>query len=153
MTGPSINSDIAVSTRGTLFIANWEGLRRAAYDDGTGVWTIGYGHTRGVEKGDECTREQALEWLREDIEVAATALRDHITAGLSQTQFDALASFTYNVGENWLHGSHLLSCINAHNWRAAGANILEYCHAGNRIMLGLVRRRHAERRLFLEGHY
>ncbi|WP_457833224.1 lysozyme, partial [Staphylococcus aureus] len=55
-----------ISDKGLHFIMAHEGVRLAAYDDGTGVWTIGVGHIRGVQQGDTCTMDQAMAWLRED---------------------------------------------------------------------------------------
>lgn len=85
------------SNRGIDLIKKHESLRLQSYRDSGGVWTIGYGHTGGVKSGDVITELQADEFLREDL---ATAERAIMRTGLqlNQNQFDALVSFTFNIG-------------------------------------------------------
>ena len=102
MTHPA-NALLVTSDGGLALIKASEGLETEAYPDpGNRVtgepWTIGYGHTRGVRRGDTCTEEQATEWLREDLQTAEGAVRRLVGVPLSQGQFDALASFVFNVG-------------------------------------------------------
>src|SRR5690625_142505 len=79
-------------------IKRWEGLRLAAYQDQAGVWTIGYGHTSGVRRGDTCTEAQAEAWLRVDLEEAEAAVRRLVSVPLGEHQYGTLVSFTYNLG-------------------------------------------------------
>lgn len=133
-------------------IEDFEGYRDKAYPDpGTGgsPWTIGYGHTRGVKPGDTCTEEQAEDWLHEDVAEAAAAVNEYVTIPLSQNQFDALVSFTYNLGVHNLNRSTLLTLLNRGDIEGAADEFLKWDMAGGRVLPGLDTRRHKERELFL----
>lgn len=146
-----------ISARGLKLIADFEGLRLKAYPDpGTGnePWTIGYGTTvypdgRKVKKGDVISPEQALDYLRHDSKKFSDAVNRAVRVPLNQNQFDALVSFTYNLGEGAFNRSTLLTKINSHNYRDAADEFGKWIYAGGRILAGLVRRRNAERDLFL----
>ena len=147
-----------ISARGLKLIADFEGLRLNAYPDpGTGgePWTIGYGTTvypngRKVKKGDVITQEQALEYLKDDTKKFATAVIRLARAPLNQNQFDALVSFTYNLGDGALARSTLLRKVNEREYDSASDEFTKWIYAGGRILPGLVRRRNAERDLFRE---
>ena len=84
-----------VSTAGINLICSFEGLRLKAYDDGGGVWTIGYGTTiypNGVQvkKGDTCTLEQAKAYMAHDLKRFESAVNSAVTVPINQNQFDAL---------------------------------------------------------------
>lgn len=106
-----------LSDEGLALLAGSEGLRVNAYHDQAGVWTIGYGTTRingePVTRGMEINIYVARALLRGDARLAATAVSRFITAPLTQAQFDALVSFTYNVGVTALQSSTLRRVINA----------------------------------------
>jgi GH24 family phage-related lysozyme (muramidase) len=146
-----------ISARGLKLIADFEGLRLNAYPDpGTGnePWTIGYGTTvypngDKVKKGDVISPEQALDYLRHDSKKFSDAVNRAVRVPVNQNQFDALVSFTYNLGEGALNRSTLLTKINSHDYRGAANEFGKWIYAGNRILAGLVRRRTAERDLFL----
>jgi len=146
-----------VSARGLKLIAEFEGLRLNAYPDpGTGnePWTIGYGTTvypdgRKVKKGDVITQEQALEYLQHDTKKFSDAVNRAVRVPINQNQFDALVSFTYNLGEGSLNRSTLLTKINSHDLRGAADEFGKWIYASSRVLAGLVRRRNAERDLFL----
>ena len=83
------NSLLVTSDRGLALIKEFEGLELEAYPDpGNKVtgepWTIGYGHTVGVRRGDTCTEEQATEWLREDLRSAEGSVRHLVDVPLTQ---------------------------------------------------------------------
>lgn len=137
-----------ISDRGLRLIQQFEGLRLAAYDDGVGVQTIGYGHTKGVQPGDRITREQAEAFLREDVAEAEEALR-MVTAPLTQNQRDALVSFVFNLGADRLKDSTLLKRLNAGDYKGAADEFMKWRMAAGKVMPGLVKRRAAERALFL----
>lgn len=139
-----------VSPRGIALIQQFEGLRLHAYRDSAGVPTIGYGSTRGVRMGDEITEAQATELLAVDVERHAEGVRRLVDVPLTQSQFDALASFTFNVGVGALQRSTLLRKLNAGDYRGAADELLRWTKAGGRELRGLVRRREAERAMFLE---
>lgn len=143
------------SDAGLAFIAEHEGLRLAAYPDpGTGgePITIGCGHTGGVKLGDICTHEQAMEWLREDVASAERAVDRLVTADITQNQFDALVSFTFNCGAGNLEKSTLLKKVNAEQFEAAAAEFLRWDMAAGRHLAGLTKRRLAEAALFQDEY-
>ncbi len=143
------------SSVGLNLIKGFEGKRTVSYDDGVGVWSIGYGtikYPNGVQvkKGDTCTEQQAEDYLRNDLEKFETAVNKLVKVPLTQNQFDALASFTYNLGETNLANSTLLKKLNKRDYQGAADQFLVWNKAGGKVMKGLVRRREAERSLFLK---
>ena len=88
-----------ISEQGLDFIKSFEGLRLKSYQDSIGVWTIGWGHTRGVRKGQVITEAQAERFLRDDLEPIERQLTADLGEdGVLQCQFDALCSFCFNLG-------------------------------------------------------
>lgn len=140
---------------GINLIKGFEGKRLTAYDDGVGVWTIGYGTIKypngvRVKKGDTCTDTQAESYLKNDLVKFESAINRLVKVPLNQNQFDALASFTYNLGEGNLSKSTLLKKLNAKDYLGAADQFLVWNRAGGKVLNGLVRRREAERNLFLK---
>ncbi|MFX9712885.1 lysozyme [Acinetobacter baumannii] len=143
------------SSVGLNLIKGFEGKRTVSYDDGVGVWTIGYGTIKypngiRVKKGDTCTEQQAEDYLRNDLAKFEAAINKLVKVPLTQNQFDALASFTYNLGETNLANSTLLKKLNKGDYQGAADQFLVWNKAGGKVMKGLVRRREAERALFLK---
>lgn len=136
------------SDRGLALIREFEGLRLTAYQDAVGVWTIGYGTTRGVKKGQKITDAQAEELLREDVARFEPEVLRLVKVPLSQSQFDALVSFAYNLGSKNLGGSTLLRMLNAGDYKGAAGQFERWNKAGGKVLAGLTRRRAAERKLF-----
>ena len=139
---------------GLALTESFEGLRLVAYPDpGTGgvPWTIGYGHTRGVQPGDTCTQEQAEAWLLEDVQAAADDVNARVNVALTQDEFDALVDFTFNVGAGNFNHSTLLAKVNAGDIEGAAAEFKKWNLAAGHVLAGLVRRRAAETTLFLTG--
>lgn len=139
---------------GLNLIKHFEGLRLEAYaatdaERDRGLWTIGYGHTNGVQDGDTCTPEQADAWLAEDVSGAEESVTDGIHVPIGKNQFDALVSFTYNCGHTNFQNSTLRRLVNLQDFPGAAEQFLRWNHQGNIILEGLTRRRAAERRLFL----
>jgi len=134
-------------------IKQYEGLRLHAYQDSAGVWTIGWGHTGDVKRGQSITVHQAEALLALDIGIAAAAVNRHVEAPLNQGMFDALTSFVFNLGEGRLASSTLLKKLNLRDYHAAAAEFPKWVKAtvrGKKITLpGLVRRRAAERAMFV----
>jgi lysozyme len=140
-----------LSKYGAEFIAGFEGFRSQPYQDAVGVWTIGYGHTKGVGPDSKrVTKAKALELLEQDAAVAATAIRDLVHVHLSQNQFDALCSFTFNLGTGALAESTLLKLLNKGDYKGAAGQFGRWTHADGQVLAGLVARRAAERALFLK---
>lgn len=149
-------ADLVVSDAGIDLIRRYEGLELRAYPDpgnpATGEpWTIGYGHTTGVRRGDVCTAEQAEAWLRQDIKYAVSCIRQLVEVPLTQGQFDALASFVYNVGQTQFGNSTLLRLLNAGNTVGAAAQFDRWNRGATGVLPGLVKRRAAERVMFERG--
>jgi lysozyme len=140
-----------ISEAGLELIKLFEGVRFTAYDDGVGVWTIGVGHTKGVQRGDTATKEEVDNWLREDVSDAEDAVNRLVESVINQAQFDALVSFTFNVGAGALERSTLLKRLNGKDFDAAADEFLRWNKAGGSVMAGLTKRRIAERKMFLTG--
>ena len=140
-----------ISERGKDLIKLFEGCRLKAYDDGVGVWTIGYGHTVGVKPGDEITQEQADEWFSEESEQFSNKVQVLVLVEVNQNQFDALVSLAYNIGVGALSRSTLLRKLNAGDYQGAAEQFDVWNRGGRKVMLGLVRRREQERKLFEEA--
>lgn len=121
-----------------------EGCRLVAYQDSVGVWTIGYGHTKGVHAGMTCTQEQAEAWLREDIASAIADVNRLVKVPLTQGEFDALVDFDFNLGGGALRGSTLLRLLNEGDHASAAEQFERWDRAGGHVLAGLLRRRLAE---------
>ena len=121
-----------------------EGCRLVAYQDSVGVWTIGYGHTRGVVEGMTCTQAQAEAWLREDILSAIADVNRLVKVPLTQGEFDALVDFDFNLGGGALRGSTLLRLLNGGDHAGAAEQFERWDRAGGHVLAGLLRRRLAE---------
>lgn len=139
-----------INDRGLAIVKKFEGLELKSYQDSVGVWTIGYGHTKGVKKDQSCTESQAEAWLREDLAEAEAAVTRLVTAPLTSNQFSALVSFTFNLGAGNLTTSTLRRLLNRKDYGGAANQFLHWAHAGGKLLLGLQRRRQAERELFLK---
>ncbi len=145
--GPA--SGFSISQNGVQMIEGFEGYSATAYPDpGTGgaPWTIGYGHTGGVQPGQTITRAQAEAYLKDDLSWAQDAVRRNVHVPINQNQFDALVSLTYNLGANGYPG--LLAKLNAGDYKGAQQMFGEYVHAGGHELPGLVNRRAKEAALF-----
>lgn len=141
------------SDRGIALIKAHEGLRLTAYTDPVGVWTIGYGHTTAagppkVERGMKITEAGADAILRQDLAKFERYVLDAVKVPLNQNEFDALVSFTFNLGPGNLRSSTLLRKLNAGDRAGAADEFLKWTRAGGKTLPGLVKRREAERALF-----
>jgi lysozyme len=134
------------------FIKKWEGCYLQVYHDVAGYPTIAYGHLvkEGEDFSDGITQEQAEALLRADLAEANNVIDDLIEVGLNDNQFSALLSFTFNLGANNLKKSTLRYKLNKGEPKEEVANeFLKWVYAGGQVVKGLVRRRNAERELFL----
>lgn len=138
-----------VTARGMAVVENFEGLYLTAYRDQVGVPTIGWGHTAGVRMGQVITRADAEAFLRADLAVAEEAVDRLATVPLNDNQFDALVSFTFNVGTGALGVSTLLRLLDAGDFRGAADQFPRWCNGDRGPIPGLVARRAEERALFL----
>jgi GH24 family phage-related lysozyme (muramidase) len=134
-------------------IKEFEGFRPEAYLDVSGIPTIGFGSTRfkgsKVFIGQKITEEEAEEQLRADVGKFEKAVDKMLKVKVSQSQFDALVSFAYNLGPNALQGSTLLKLLNVNPADCGiAAEFTKWHKVGKRPLLGLVRRRIAEADLY-----
>ena len=147
--------EMHVSPSGVDLICNFEGLRLKAYDDGVGVWTIGFGTTKypngiRVKKGDTCTLDQAKAYMQNDLKSFEQTVNNTVKVPLNQNQFDALVSLAYNIGSTAFKNSTLVKRLNEGNYNAAANQFNVWVNAGGKRMQGLVNRRAAEKTLFLK---
>lgn len=134
------------SSKGVSLIKQFEGCRLKAYKCPAGVWTIGYGHTAGVKAGDIITQETAESYLRNDLVTYEKAVMNYDGIyHFNQNQFDALVSFTYNCGAGNLKN---LTQSGKRTIAQISEKLLLYNKAGGVTLLGLQRRRAAEKVLF-----
>ena len=136
------------SQRGINLIKQFEGVRLTAYKCPAGVYTIGYGHTRGVQRGMRITEEEASAYLTADLLNSEKAVERYDSVyHWNQNEFDALVSFTFNCG-----AANLRSLLRngRRNRSQIAATLPLYRKAGGKVLKGLERRRAAEKALFLE---
>jgi lysozyme len=131
-------------------IKRFEACRLTAYQDSVGVWTIGYGHTKGVKRGDKITQQQADEYLRADLatyEAAANQCKRLDTQG----KFDAVVDFMFNCGVKAFNGSTLKKYIESgRKTYEIQEQFLRWVNAGGKKLGGLVSRRIWEAATFNE---
>lgn len=136
--------------KGIALIKSFEGLKLKAYKCPAGIWTIGYGHTKGVKEGQVITEDQADKFLTEDLFDAEMAVNEQ-SLSLTQNQFDALVSFTYNLGSGNFQKSTLLKKTKANaNDPTIKEEFAKWNKAGGVVLSGLTRRRAAESNLYFE---
>lgn len=143
-----------VSENGINLIKQFEGCRLTAYQDSVGVWTIGYGWTQPVDgkpvgKGMTITQQKADDLLKQGIVQYENGVTNLVIVPLNQNQFDALVDFAYNLGVNALKESTLLKKLNAGDYAGAANEFTKWNKAGGKELAGLMRRREAEKSLFL----
>lgn len=142
------------SEKGIALIKQFEGCKLTAYQDSVGVWTIGYGWTQPVDgkpirSGMTIKQETAERLLKTGLVSYESDVSRLVKVGLTQGQFDALVSFTYNLGARSLSTSTLLRKLNAGDYAGAADEFLRWNKAGGKVLNGLTRRREAEQALFL----
>jgi len=150
LNGKPLPPEKITSVGRTELIRAFEGLELKAYKCPAGVLTIGYGHTKTVTAGMVITEEEAEALLREDLLWVEETINNKVTVPLTQSQYDALASFIYNVGSGAFTKSTLLRKLNTGDYVGASAEFKRWNKADGRVLKGLVRRRKAEQELFDE---
>jgi len=147
---------VRTNDAGIEIIKRYEGFRARPYLCPAGVWTIGYGHTGGVNnRTPPVTEAEAEELLRRDLRDAEKVVTSMVTVPLNDNQFSALVSFAFNVGAANLRTSTLRARVNAKQFFQAAAEFGRWVYAtdpvtGRKVQLGgLTKRREEERGLFL----
>lgn len=132
-------------------IKQFEGCKLTAYkDDGQGIWTIGFGHTKDVRSGDKISMSLAVDYLKQDL-FAFEREVEKLGVCKTQGQFDALVDFCYNCGTANLKSSTLLKKIKAKAPKAEiQAQFMRWVNAGGKKLNGLVKRREWEAKRFFE---
>ena len=154
LTKPETTGGRSMSAKGIALLKAHEGLRLQAYQDTGKVWTIGYGHTTAagglkVYSGLTITHEEAEQLLKDDLARMTYPVIDRLVkAPLTQGQFDALASFIFNLGERQVSKSTLLRLLNAKDYDGASGQFGRWVYDNGRKLNGLIKRRAAERELF-----
>ncbi|WLI75099.1 lysozyme [Kosakonia sp. H02] len=142
-----------IGEAGLALIKSFEGLRLEKYKDAVGKWTIGYGHLILPNESfpRPITEAEAEALLRADLQMTERGVHKLVTVDLNQNQFDALVSFTFNLGAGNLQTSTLLKLLNQGQYAQAADQFPRWNKAGGKVLAGLTRRREAERGLFLKG--
>ncbi|MVW80162.1 glycoside hydrolase family protein [Bordetella sp. 02P26C-1] len=142
---------MTMGSEGLAVLKHYEGCKLTAYRDSVGVWTIGYGHTGPeVRAGLVWTQQQAEDALRDRLarEFVPGVLKV-IKRSMRQCELDAMVDLAYNIGVGAFHGSTLVRLVNAGDTVGAADEFLRWVNAGGKPLLGLRRRRTADRALFL----
>lgn len=153
------NETLKMSDRGLNLVKHFEsclepvgGGQFRAYTDPVGVLTIGWGHTnhhgRKFTSGSVWTQKECDDELASDLALFEAAVQENVKIDLKQWQFDALVSFSYNVGEGNLRSSTLLRKVNAGDFDGAAQEFHRWNKGGGRVLAGLTRRRASESLLF-----
>lgn len=137
-----------ISQEGLSLIKKFEGCELEAYKCAAGVWTIGYGSTKGVKSEDTITQEEADQLLLHEMAEYEGYVNDMVKVDLNQNQFDSLVSWVFNLGPSNLSSSTLLTRINNKDWKDVPNQIKRWNKAGGKTLQGLIRRRDAEALLF-----
>jgi lysozyme len=153
--------DRRLSKRGLDLIAEFEGFVPYAYNDAAGHATVGYGRLLhhgpvtakdreryGTRDKPKVTHEMGLRMLEEDTEAFERVVQSLVRVPVTQGEFNALVSFSFNVGAGALRDSTLLRLLNGHKRRLAAREFVKWNKAGGRVLPGLTRRREAEARMF-----
>ena len=130
-------------------VKHFEGFESAAYLCPANVWTIGYGRTKNVREGDVITEIQAERDLLEELEEFGEQVLSVVDVELNQNEFDALTSWTYNLGVGNLRSSTLLKKLNAGDKNSVPSEMLRWNKANGKVLNGLTRRRQAEADLWI----
>lgn len=141
------------SKNGIAIIREFEGCKLTAYRCAANVLTIGYGHTKGVKDGQIITENEAIEFLKQDLNIAETYLNKHLP-NLNQNQFDALVSFIFNCGIGAFERSTLFRMIkNNSNDSLIKWEFRKWNKANGKILNGLTNRRIKESELYFNSEY
>ena len=142
------NKDMNISNEGLSLIKKFEGCELNSYKCAAGVPTIGYGSTHGIEMGMSISRARAEELLLEDIAKFEDHVNNNVKVPLNQNQFDAMVSWTFNLGGGNLKSSTLLKVLNGSDYTDVPNQIKCWNKANGKVLEGLIRRREAEALLF-----
>lgn len=144
-------SDLAVSPTGLTTIIAHEAVVQQTYLDPVGIPTVCVGHTATAKMGEFKTLAQCHELLASDTKIAEAAVKRLVKVQITQEQYDALTSFTFNVGEGNLARSTLLRKLNSNDCLGAADEFPKWNRAKGKVLRGLTKRRADERAVFITG--
>ena len=140
---------------GIKLISKFEGFSATTYKDVGGKPTIGYGHL--IKEGEDIQSPidnvTALSLLQNDVKEAEGFVNEYVTVPLQQYEFDALVSFTYNLGGHNLLESTLLEKLNHRDYQGAANEFPKWDRVNGQVVDGIENRRNKEKDLFLTGDY
>lgn len=144
-----------ISLNGMKFIASFEKVVLHTYDDGFGYPTIGIGHLLvpgdGFDRNSRITEAQAYELFRKDLQKYISTVNTAVKVNLSQNQFDALVSLCFNIGREAFRNSSCVRALNQGRYLDAAERLTHWNRAKGKVVRGLVRRREAEKAMFLRS--
>ena len=140
---------ITLSAAGLIALTGYEGYRSLPYQDTGGVWTDGFGNTHNVIPGKAVSVPQALDRLDNNTLLAQNAVKQCLRLPMTQGQYDAFVSFTYNVGSAAFCGSTLVKRFNAGDYKGACDELLRWVYVKGQKVQGLINRREKERAMCL----
>lgn len=135
---------MALSAAALVGIAVHEGYVPTSYQDIVGIWTIGFGTTEGVKKGQSTNPVAALQRKLADIQKFEGAIKQCVTVPLHQHEYDSYLSLAYNIGPTAFCNSTLVRRLNQQDYEGACKEILRWNRAGGKEVRGLTLRREAE---------
>ena len=143
----------SLSDNGMKLLEQFEGLRLEAYLDSASIATIGFGSIKypngnKVKLGDKITKAQAKEYKLHDLKEFENTVNTSVNIPLSQNQYDALVSLSYNIGSSAFKNSTLLKKLNNKDYKGAAEQFLVWINSGGRKVKGLENRRKSEMKLF-----
>lgn len=148
-----------MSKKGLDLLAQWEGIKLTVYKDVAGLPTIGVGHllTRDelssgkilihdnpIRYVDGLTEEQVMQLLSQDVQAVEKSVTDEVQVDLQLHQFDALVSFTFNVGKGAFRNSTLLKLLNKGQYDEVPNQLARWVYSGGKKIRGLINRRRNE---------
>lgn len=141
---------LSINSEGKELIKRFEGLYLKPYYCPSGKRTIGYGHTGAAARKTIITKAEADSLLDKDLNTYEKVVRDNVTVPLTTSQFSALVSFSFNVGEGAFQRSSLRKYLNKSDYLRASKEFPRWIRGKNKqILKGLIKRRKAEQDLFL----
>ena len=151
--------DKIIGKEGLELIESFEGFSPKPYKDVAGIWTIGVGSIYGTNgkrvksTHKHITKKEALQLMERDLKRTEIKITQLVKVPITQNQFSALCSFVYNVGSGAFQRSTARMKLNRGNYKGCANEFLRWKYAGKRAIPGLLRRRKAERELFLSDAY
>lgn len=141
-------TDMKISQEGIALIKHYEGCKLESYQCSAGVWTIGYGSTKNVKEGMSIDAEKAEQLLVKDLAIFEKEVANLVSVPLEQNQYDAIVSWTFNLGSSNLKASTMLKVLNNGVYEAVPEQLKRWNKVKGVVNDGLVKRRKSEALLF-----